>query len=79
MVRMGQQELDGEIHTLVVRPGLTLHLVTRDEFFDRRNLYWNGERDYDDNDARFIFFQKAVVEFMRVEGGGFDVLHAHDW
>ena len=78
-VRMGQQELDGDIRTLPVRPGLTLHLVTRDEFFDRSNLYWNGERDYDDNDARFIFFQKAVVEFMRIEGGGFDVLHAHDW
>ncbi len=78
-VRLGAQELDGEVHTLAVRPGLTLHLVTRDEYFDRRNLYGNGERDYDDNDARFIFFQKAVVEFMRTESGGYDVLHAHDW
>lgn len=78
-VRMGQYELDGDVHTLAVRPGLTLYLVTRDEYFDRRNLYWNGERDYDDNDARFIFFQKAVVELMRAEGGGFDILHAHDW
>lgn len=78
-VRLGQADLDGEIHALTVRPGFTLHLVTRDEFFDRSNLYWNGERDYDDNAERFIFFQKAVVEFMRVEGGGFDVVHAHDW
>ena len=78
-VRLGKQEMAGEVHTLTVQPGLTLQLVTRDEFFDRRHLYWNGERDYDDNDVRFIFFQKAVVEFMRAEGGSYDILHAHDW
>ena len=78
-VRLGQRELAGDVHTLDVQPGLSLHLVVRDEFFDRRQLYWNGERNYDDNAERFIFFQKAVVEFMRLEGGGYDVLHAHDW
>ena len=78
-VRLGNRELAGDVHTLAVRPGLTLCLVTRDEYFDRQHLYWNGERDYDDNAERFIFFQKAVVEFMRAEGGGYDVLHAHDW
>ena len=78
-VRLGNRDLAGEVHTLAVQAGLTLQLVVREEFFDRRGLYWNGEREYDDNDARFIFFQKAVIEIMREEGGGFDILHAHDW
>jgi len=78
-VRLGQREVAGEVYSLPVQPRLTLHFVMRDEYFDRRNLYWNGERDYDDNAERFIFFQKAVVELMRTEGGGYDVLHAHDW
>ena len=78
-VRMGSRDLAGEVHTLAVRPGLTLQLVVREEFFDRRQLYWTGEREYDDNDARFIFFQKGVIEIMRAAGGGFDILHAHDW
>ncbi len=78
-VRLGNRELAGEIRTLAIRPGLTLQLVVREEFFDRRQLYGTGARDYDDNDARFIFFQKAVVEFMRATGGGYDILQAHDW
>ena len=78
-MRLGNRDLAGEVHTLAVKPGLTLQLVVREEFFDRRQLYWNGEREYDDNDARFIFFQKAVIEIMRAAGGGYDILHAHDW
>ncbi len=78
-VRLGDHEIAGDIFTLQPRPGLTLHLVGRDEFFDRRHLYWNGEREYDDNDARFIFFQKAVIEVLRRGGARADVVHAHDW
>jgi starch synthase len=88
-VRMGVQDMSGEIYTLKVKPGLTLQLVGRDEFFDRSHLYWNGERDYDDNDARFIFFAKAVIEVLRAQGQAaagagelappVDIVHCHDW
>jgi starch synthase len=78
-VRLGDNEVAGDIFTVQPRPGLTLHLVARDEFFDRRHLYWNGEREYDDNDARFIFFQKAVLEVLRRGEVRADVVHAHDW
>jgi starch synthase len=59
--------------------GLTVYLVCREEFFDRRNPYGNGERDYEDNADRFIFFCKAVVETMRLADLGADIVHTHDW
>ena len=78
-VEMGDSFLAGDVYTLNPRPGLTLYLICREEFFDRKRPYWTGERDYDDNDARFIFFQKAVVELLRLTDFKADIVHSHDW
>lgn len=78
-IEMGDAFLAADIYTLSPRPRLTLHLVCREEFFDRRQPYWTGERDYDDNDARFIFFQKAAVEVLRLTDFKADIVHCHDW
>lgn len=78
-VRLGARDLLADYFAREVRPGLTLMLVGRDEYFDRSQLYWSGEREYDDNDERFIFFQKAVVAYLQAAGGGYDIAHAHDW
>ena len=78
-IEMGDTFLAGEVLTLAPRPGVTLHLICREEFFDRKRPYWTGERDYDDNDARFIFFQKAVVEMLRLTDFKADIVHCHDW
>jgi len=85
-IEMGEAFFAGEIRCFCPRPGLTVYLVCRDEFFDRRFPYGTAERgDYEDNAPRFIFFAKSVVETLRLEeregGGGHcaDVVHAHDW
>ncbi len=78
-VEMGDSFLAGDVYTLTPRPGVTLHLIGREEFFDRKLPYWTGERDYDDNDARFIFFQKSVVELLRLTDFKADIVHCHDW
>ncbi len=78
-VTLGERTLQGRILSLSLRPRLTVRLVVRPEFYDREHLYWDGVRDYDDNDARFIFFAKAVVEVLRRHARPADVLHAHDW
>ncbi len=78
-IEMGDLFLAGDVYTLKLRPGLTLYLVCREEYFDRKLPYWTGERDYDDNDARFIFFQKAVVELLRLTDFKADIVHCHDW
>lgn len=78
-IEMGDAFLAGDVYTLKPRAGVTLHLVCREEYFDRKRPYWTGERDYDDNDARFIFFQKAVVELLRLTDFKADIVHCHDW
>jgi len=85
-IEMGEGGLSGEMRCFSPKPGLTVYLVCRDEFFDRRLPYGTAERgDYEDNAQRFIFFAKAVVETLRLEtreewgGRQADVVHAHDW
>ncbi len=78
-IEMGDVFMSGEIRAFSPREGLTVYLVCRDEFFDRRNPYGTGERDFEDNHHRFIFFCKGVVEAMRLLRMNADVIHCHDW
>lgn len=78
-VEMGDQFLTGEVRVFSPRPNLQVYLVCREEFFDRKNPYGNGERDYEDNADRFIFFCKGVVETLRLLDLQADVVHSHDW
>ncbi|OHE89603.1 MAG: glycogen synthase [Verrucomicrobia bacterium RIFCSPLOWO2_12_FULL_64_8] len=82
-IEMGDRYCAGDVRVLAANRNLTVYFIGRDEFYDRSHLYGisdhNNERDYEDNDARFIFFCKAVVEVMRVAEIQADVLHGHDW
>lgn len=78
-VEMGDQFYSGEVRRISPRKNLTIYVVCRDEWFDRRGIYGNGERDYEDNFHRYVFFQKAVVETVRLLDLSADVVHCHDW
>lgn len=78
-IEMGNQYLSGDVRVFSPRKNVTVHLICREEFFDRRAPYGNGERDYEDNADRFIFFCKGVVETLRLGDVQADVVHSHDW
>lgn len=78
-IEMGDQFLSGDVLAFSPQKNLTVYLICRDEYFDRRRPYGNAERDYEDNADRFIFFCKAVVEAMRLADLGADIVHGHDW
>lgn len=78
-IEMGDMFMTGDVRAFSPQPNLTVQLICREEFFDRRNPYGNGERDYEDNHHRFIFFCKAVIEVMRLTDLDADVVHGHDW
>jgi len=78
-IEMGDQFLSGDVRMFSPKKNLKVYLVCREEFFDRRNPYGTGERDYEDNADRFIFFCKGVVETLRLADLQADVVHSHDW
>lgn len=61
------------------RSGVQLFFIQCDEFFDRAGIYGEHGKSYDDNAARFIFFNKAIVELARRLTPQLEILHVHDW
>ena len=78
-IEMGDQFLSGDVRVFSPRKNLQVYLICREEFYDRRAPYGNGERDYEDNSDRFVFFCKGVVETLRLADVQADVVHCHDW
>ena len=78
-VELGDEFLRGEVYAVPIGKRQTLYIIRRDEFFDRSNPYGSDNRDYSDNDRRFIWFCKAIVEAMHVLELKADIFHCHDW
>ena len=56
-----------------------VYFVENEHYFNRSNLYGAKNADYSDNDRRFIFFCRAVIEGARFLGFKPDIIHCHDW
>lgn len=56
-----------------------VYLIRQDDYFDRPNIYREGDQDYPDNCERFVFFCRAVLESMRMLDTTFDLIHCNDW
>jgi starch synthase len=78
-IEMANSFMSGDVRVFSPRKNVTVYLICREEFFDRRAPYGTGERDYEDNADRFIFFCKGVVETLRLADIQADIVHAHDW
>jgi starch synthase len=78
-IEMGDDFMSGYVEMFSPRPNLDIYLICRDEFFDRSNPYGTGQRDYEDNAERFIFFAKGVVDTLQLTDLQADVVHCHDW
>ena len=44
------------------------------KYFDRPNIY-----GYPDDVARFLYFSKAALEYLKLQNRQIDVLHLHEW
>jgi starch synthase len=59
--------------------GVQIFFIRCDVFFDRDGIYSEHGEPYEDNAARFIFFNKAALELARRLAPAPQVLHVHDW
>ncbi|MDM5263214.1 glycogen synthase GlgA [Sulfurovum sp. XTW-4] len=64
-----------------VLPGsdVPIYFIEHEGFFGRKGLYDEDGRGYDDNDNRFIFFSKAVMQLAKKLHLKPDVIHVNDW
>ena len=59
--------------------GVRVVFLQNPHYFDREFLYGVGNRDYDDNAARFGFLCRSALEWAGRTGRRYDVIHGHDW
>lgn len=59
--------------------GVSIHLVSHKELYDREEIYGVGGTDYPDNALRFAFLAKAALETTIALGIQPDVFHINDW
>jgi starch synthase len=78
-VPMGTEKETARLYTANHPGGLRFYFIDRPEYFCREELYGTPLGDYPDNDHRFIFFQRGVLEALRVVDFKPDILHCHDW
>jgi len=78
-IRVGEKSYVAEYLEGRSASGVQLFYVRCDEFFDRPEIYGEQGTAYDDNAARFIFFNKAAIELARRLTPAPQILHVHDW
>ncbi len=59
--------------------GVKVYFIEHPDFFAREDLYGTSIGDYQDNDRRFIYFQRAVLKAIEELKLQPDIIHCHDW
>lgn len=78
-VPVGTDREKGKILFYQLANGVKVYFVEHPEYFTREGYYGDSQGDYPDNDRRFIFFQRAVLEGLKAMNFKPDVIHCHDW
>ncbi len=81
-IQVGSVREHGKIYKAVAPGGsdnIKVYFVDHPEFYCREGFYGTAAGDYPDNDRRFIFFQRAILENLKALGLKPDVIHGHDW
>ena len=82
VVQLGNRSHDFSLRTLEQPLGSVRHLlVEHPGFFGRPDLYIDPVtgRDYTDNDERYSFFCRGILEWIRHAGVRPDIIHLNDW
>ena len=69
----------GVFEGLLPGSDVSVYFIEHEDFFGRKGLYDEEGKGYEDNDNRFIFFSKAVMQLAKKLHFRPDVIHANDW
>ncbi len=78
MGRMGEI-WSGVLEGVLPGSDIPVYFIEQESLFGRKGLYGEEGEGYADNDIRFIFFSKAVMQLAKKLRFKPDVIHANDW
>jgi starch synthase len=79
IVSLGDRSQEVTFHTYRSSGGVTTVFVDVPDLFDRTGLPNSEEISDADNAWRFALFNRAALEYARLQGERPSVIHAHDW
>jgi starch synthase len=77
-VPVGEEKVKASVFRGEVRKQ-TIYFIDNPKYFLRDKIYGPPSGHYLDNDERFVFFCRAVLEFLLQGGLAFDVIHCNHW
>ncbi len=80
-VPVGFESISYDVYrSMMPQSSVEVFLVGNDRFFDRDGIYVDVStgKDYPDQADRWIFFQRAVMDFLQTASPSPDILHCHD-
>lgn len=56
-----------------------IYFIDNPQYFWRESIYGTGKGEYLDNDERFVFFNRAILEFLLKAKMHADIIHCNSW
>jgi starch synthase len=83
-IPIGQEVEHGSVKSCILAntgAKIQVYFLANDSLYNRSGLYINSEnhKDYPDNDKRFTFFCRGVLETLKLLGWQPDLIHCNDW
>ncbi len=72
------QDINYAVYQLMLED-VPVYLIQQHNYFERDQLYSEGEFAYDDNGERFTFFSRAIFQVSEALGFKPDIFHCNDW
>lgn len=70
----------GVYKTTLPKSDVEIYFIDHEHYFGRHGLYESDDgSSYHDNDKRFIFFSKAVLQLSKMLHFNPDIVHTNDW
>jgi len=81
VVPVAQRQEPAEVFELVENQSVRFIFIAHDGFFRRPELYRDPQtgKDWVDNDERFAFFSRAILEWCKRAEFRPDIIHVNDW
>lgn len=78
LVPLGEKKIKASVYRSELGK-YDIYFIDNPKYFWRDNIYGTGKGDYLDNDERFIFFSRAVLEFLLKKKMHVDIFHCNSW